>query len=58
MPFNFTTLLWGCLVFLGLWLMDHVGVYLKWMGGCLLSVLLVAGGSMLLIVLHDFLRNF
>ncbi len=49
--------LWGGIILLIVWLWEHGGPYLRRMGGCLLSVLLVASLPITLPLLYDFLIN-
>lgn len=54
---NFTLLFWGSLVLLVFWLVEHFGVYLRWMAGCLISVILLPVVGIGLVLLRDFLIN-
>jgi hypothetical protein len=45
------------LILAGIWIVEHLGVYLRWMAGCLISVALVAIGGVGLVLLRDFLIN-
>jgi len=54
---DFTLLFLGSLVLLGFWLIENFGVYLRWMAGCLIFVILLPVVGIGLVLLRDFLIN-
>lgn len=52
-----STIFLGSLILTLLWLWEHASVYLRWVRGCLISVLLVAGVTLGLPLLSRFLIN-